>query len=256
VRKVIAVANQKGGVGKTFLVFHLAHFLREKGHRCLLVDLDPQGNLSLALQFSRQLDLGCEVARIFEEERFFAHEVEEGLLLVPSDIGLARYEASAGGVGVYFKLRRALERYLSEEGADFVLLDCPPSLGLFSLSAFVAAQALLVPLRPEMFSVSGLGDLLRVAEEVRENINAALEVTGLVLNAVQERTRVTRETLRELSEHVSLPVLAKFPHSIRAEEALREGRPVWALAPESPLARSLREGLARVLEALEARPSP
>ncbi len=252
-KRVLAVANQKGGVGKTFVVFHLAHFLAEKRKRCLLVDLDPQGNLSLSFQLPRGFEPSCEVAEIFARQEIKAQEISPYIFLVPSDIRLARYEASSGGVGIYFKLKRALEEFSKNHPVDYVLIDCPPSLGLFSLSAFVAADALLIPLRPEMFSVSGLGDLLQVVQEVKENINAALEILGLILNAVQERTKIARQTLTELAQSVELPVLAKLPLSIKAEEALRKGKPVWELTPEVPLARALQEGLHQILEVLEGK---
>ena len=252
--KILAVANQKGGVGKTFLVFHLAHFLAEKGRRSLAVDLDPQGNLSLAFLLPRGLEPTCKVSEVFSRERLEVEEIGPHLFLAPSDIRLARHEASSGGVAVYFKLKRALERFLQEVELDFVLIDCPPSLGLFSLSAFVAANAVLVPMRPEMFSVSGLGDLLQVLEEVRENINPHFRILGVVLNAVQERTRVARQTISELSASVELPILASLPHSIKAEMALREGQPVWRIAPESPLSKALREGFMNIYHKLSSLP--
>jgi len=250
-RRILAVANQKGGVGKTFLVFHLAMALAEKEQRCLLVDLDPQGNLSLAFQLPSGFESSCEVAEVFSRQEIIPREISSNLLLVPSDIRLARYEASSGGVGIYFKLKRALEQFCQQQRVDWVLIDCPPSLGLFSLSAFVAAEALVIPMRPEMFSVSGLGDLLQVVQEVRENINPSLKVLGLVLNAVQERTKIARHTLKELAENVDLPVLAQLPQSIKAEEALRRGQPVWKLFPETPLARALKEGIEQILLTLE-----
>ncbi len=249
---VLAVANQKGGVGKTFLVYHLAHFLAEKGKRVLVVDLDPQGNLSLCFQLGQGLSPGCGACAVFEGEELVFQEAKPNLLVSPADISLARFEASGGGVGVYFKLKKALEKFSGPNAVDQVLIDCPPSLGLFSLSAFVAANQVLVPLKPEVFSVSGLGDLLNVVAEVRENINTGLEVMGLVLNAVQERTRVAKETLSELKEGVELPILAVIPQSIRAEEALRAGLPVWEKAPEAPISSALREGLERIFSALKS----
>jgi len=248
--KVIAVANQKGGVGKTFLTFHLAHFLVEKGFRVLVIDLDPQGNLSLVLKLLSGWRPSCQTAEIFSSENISFEEIQAGLRLVSSDITLARYEASSGGVNFYFKLRRALKKYLAREPEDFVLLDCPPSLGLFSLSAFVAAESLLIPLKPEIFSISGLGDLLRVAEEVKEDINPSLRIMGLVLNAIQKRTRIGRNIQAELAENVSIPVLAQFPASIKAEEAMRRGEPVWKVAFGTPLAKALREGLTNIWQRL------
>ncbi len=247
--KIIAIANQKGGVGKTFLVFHLAHLLRDKGARVLAVDLDPQGNLTLSFCLGEGQRLeGCPAAEIFEHERLSLMALKEGLWLCGADIQLARYEALSRGVGVYFRLKKALARV--KEPLDYVLLDCPPSLGLFSLSAFVAAEKLLVPLRAEVFSVSGLGDLLNVVQEVQENINPRLKVVGLVLNAFDQRTRVARETLAELSQEADLPVLATIPASIKVEESLRAGRPLWRFAPQHKMASLLQEALERVAQHL------
>jgi len=248
--QIIAVANQKGGVGKTFLVFHLAHFLHEVGYRVLALDLDPQGNLTLSFKLAQNSsDDSCLVAEIFERERLLTEELAPGLFLGSSGIKLARYEAISSGVGIYFKLKKALGRYLLEHEIDYVLIDCPPSLGLFSLSAFVAADKLLVPLRAEIFSVSGLGDLLNVVSEVQENINSRLYVAGLVLNAVNERTKVARETLTELQENQALPVLAAIPATIKVEEALRAGIPLWHFDPSHKVAKSLREALQKVIQA-------
>lgn len=246
---ILALANQKGGVGKTFLAFHLAHFLVESGRKVLMIDFDPQGNLSLCFRKSFENDIPCRVTEVFELERLNPETIKEGLWLVPADIRLARFEASSGGVGIYFKLKKAIEAYLKNNPVDVVLIDCPPSLGLFSLSAFVAAQKIIVPLRSEVFSISGLGDLLNVVSEVKENINPNLEVQGLVLNAYQGRTRIGRDTLSELKE-IGLPLLAIIPQSIRAEEALRAGLPVWHLAPEAPISKALEEGLSCILRTL------
>ena len=247
--KILAVANQKGGVGKTFLVFHLAHYLAEAGRRVLAVDLDPQGNLSLAFRLGGGAVEGCGVCGAFAAEGALSPvDLGGGLWLVSADLELARHGEGVRGVGAYFRLRRALEPLAS--GFDAVVLDCPPSLGLLSLSAFVCAGSVLVPLRPEVFSVSGLADLVGVVQEVRETVNPALSVAGLVLNAVQGRTRVARDTLSELRGAVEFPVLAVVPASVRAEEALRAGAPVWRLAPGSALARDLRAGLGAVVRAL------
>ena len=247
--QIIAVANQKGGVGKTFLVFHLAYYLWEQGSRVLAIDLDPQGNLTLSFHLGQgKWPESCLVAEVFERETLPFEEVEKGLCLSGANIQLARYEAQASGVGVYFKLRKALAPH--QETFDFVLIDCPPSLGLFSLSAFVAAEKLLVPLRAEVFSVSGLGDLVNVVQEVQENINPALEIVGLVLNAVHQRTKVARETLAELEKSQGLPVLAQIPASIKIEESLRAGKPLWRLEPGHKMAPRLKEAMAQITQAL------
>jgi len=249
---IVAVANQKGGVGKTFLTFHLAFFARNKGCSILVVDLDPQGNLSLCFRLGENLStLPCLVAEVFEREKLSPIKMKDNFYVVPSDIQLARYEAMTSGVNIYFKLKRALTQFLKESSIDLVLLDCPPSLGLFSLSAFVASQKILVPLRTEVFSISGLGDLMNVVSEIRENINSQLKISGLVLNAVSGRTRIARETLKEIEEGVELPILAVIPHSIKAEEALRLGKPVWEVSPSSRISLEILKGLKNIWSILQ-----
>jgi len=249
--RVVAVVNQKGGVGKTFLVFHLAHFLVERGARVLAVDLDPQGNLTLSFKIREgRVPEDCPAAEIFEEEKLRAEELLPGLFLCGSNIKLARYEAASSGVAIYFKFKKSLKKFFRQKEVDFVLIDCPPSLGLFSLSALVAAHKLIVPLRSEIFSVSGLGDLLNVVSEVKENINPELEIAGLVINALNPRTKVSRETLKELEEAQEIPLLATIPASIKAEEALRAGLPLWQLEPSHKMAGALKKALKDILHSL------
>jgi len=257
-QKVFAIANQKGGVGKTFLVFHLAHLLLEEGQSVLLVDLDPQGNLSLCFRKAYTLseETSCLAARIFEGETLSPVEIQPGLFLVTADIRLARYESLSSGVGVYFKLKQGLAKFFKIQSVDVVLIDCPPSLGLFSLSAFVASWKVLIPLRTEIFSISGLADLLNVTTEIKENINSSLEVCGLVFNAVNPRTRVAKETLEELKQEQDLPILAEVPASVKVEEALRMGEPVWRHAPGNKLAKAIRREISRVANQIISLPPP
>jgi len=247
--KIIAVANQKGGVGKTFLVFHLAHFLWEKKASVLAIDLDPQGNLTLCFSLGYKIILeNCPAAQIFEKEKLVYFPLEKNFWLCGSDIQLARCEAQFSGVGAYFKLKKVLSKL--EKQPDYILIDCPPSLGLFSISAFVAANKLLIPLRAEVFSISGLADLLNVVEEIRENINPELENAGLVLNAVNPRTRVARDTIEALKTEQNLNVLATISASIKVEEALRTGRPLWQLSPGHKMTTSLKEALHSIVSSL------
>lgn len=252
--KVLVVANQKGGVGKTTIVFHLAWLLAEKGKEVLLIDFDPQGNLSWC--FGRLSDdTECPASAIFEKEEIKAEKKQDGIWLTASNIKLARYEAMAGGVNIYFRLRRALQRFAERQSIDYVIIDCPPSLGLFSLSALVAGEKLIIPMRTEVFSVTGLGDLLNIVDEVRENINPDLSVAGIVLNAVSSRTRVARNTLDELSEireELELPLLAVIPATVKIEEALREGIPVWDLKRGSTRAKEIKNYFIALLKKIES----
>lgn len=251
--KILVVANQKGGVGKTSLVFHLTWLFAEAGQKVLVIDLDPQGNLSWCLRRISD-DTECPASAIFEKEEIEAEKRNENVWLTASNIKLARYEAMAGGVNIYFRLRRALQKFCEKQPIDYVLVDCPPSLGLFSLSALVAGESLIIPMRTEVFSVAGLGDLLNIVDEVRENINPNLSVAGLVINAVSPRTKVAKNTLAELSEiteELNLPILSVIPATIKMEEALREGVPVWQVKPENPIAKKIKNEFQRLIEKLE-----
>ena len=250
--KILVVANQKGGVGKTSLVLHLTWVLSEIGRRVLVIDLDPQGNLSWCLKRLSDETL-CPAAAVFEKEEVHAERIAENIWLTASNIKLARYEAMAGGVNIYFRLRRALQKFRKEHPLDHVIIDCPPSLGLFSLSALVAGESLVIPMRTEVFSVAGLGDLLNIVDEVRENINPNLSIAGLVLNAVSSRTRVAQNTLNELSEiteELGLPILSVIPATVKMEEALREGLPVWQLKSQTPLVKKIRSEFQQLIEKL------
>jgi len=250
--KVIVVANQKGGVGKTTVVFHLSWLLAEKGDKVLAIDLDPQGNLSWCMAGISDNE-ECAAATIFENEKIKMQEITENLWLTASNIKLARFEAVGGGVNVYFRFRKALEKLAQEQSVDWVVVDCPPSLGLFSLSALVAAEILFIPMRAEIFSVAGLGDLLNVTREIQENINPRLYVAGMVLNAVRLRTRVAKNTLEELSEmsgELKIPVVAVLPATIRVEEALRKRVPVWRLGRKNHVEEKIRAEFQKLVEVL------
>jgi len=230
--RIIAVGNQKGGVGKTALAFHLIRGLVERGFSVLVIDLDPQGHLSAT--FRRQDR--CSALHIFDDDpRISIEHVEENLDLVASNVELAKVETRVS-LESFVKLRKALRKVT---GYRYVIVDCPPSLGLLTANALCAADAILVPVTPSYFSIRALEDLHGLIESVREEgFNPGIAIGGIVMNFV-ERTLVAREAEEVLRERYGNVLYhTKIPKSVRVEEALQEGIPVWKFAPDTSVARA------------------
>lgn len=238
---IISICNQKGGVGKTTLTYHLAWGLYEAGQHVLLIDIDPQGNLTSL--FEKQDT--CNVLSIFNRipelmPKYVAGNIEErsSIFLVSSNIHLSTAESNTT-LANYTKLKRALE--YKKTMWDYVLIDCPPSLGLFTMNSFTASDYIFIPTLPYRFSLIGLQDLMEVIDSIKmDGINPALRVLGVAVNQT-DRTVVAREALKELEE--TFPKLlfsAKIPKTIRIEEALQSQKPLWWYDPLHPASDELR----------------
>jgi len=231
--RIIAMINQKGGVGKTTSVVNLGAALASLGYRVMLVDLDAQAHLTYSLGIAAD-DLEWTVYRLLKGEASLAQVLLErhGLFILPSSIDLAAAEIEfSTEVG-----REALLKNVLKNAAnfDYILLDCPPNLGLLTLNALTAAKEVFVPLQAEFLSIKGLNKLMEMAEKVKQRVNAELEISGILVTQHDQRLKLHQEVVEDLRSHFGPKV---FQTVIRRNVALAEatsfGQPVIAYAPKS-----------------------
>jgi len=250
VSQTIACANQKGGVGKTTTVVNLATYLGLAGRRVLVLDLDPQGNATSGFGVDRAA-LTSTTYEALSEGRPIAELVmpsgSDGVDLVPSAIGLAALEVElAGATQRERRLARAVatvaERY------DDVLIDCPPALGLLTVNALTAADSVLIPLQCEYYALEGLGQLIATIDLVRDHLNPALHICGVLLTMFDARTKLSADVAGEVRRHLrDLVYETVVPRSVRLAEAPSYGQPIARYSPESRGAASYRDLAAEYL---------
>ena len=227
--RVLAVANQKGGVGKTTTAVNLATALAACGRDVLIVDLDPQGNATTGLGLLGQRR-EKSIYQVITEGASLADTMMNtmvgGMTLVPSSLELVGAEVElVAGERREFRLRDALESVVS--AFDYVLIDCPPALGLLTLNALVAADAVLVPLQTEFYALEGLSHLLRTVERVKRAFNPPLEIQGIVLTMVDRRNNLSEMVARDVRAHLGNKVYdTVIPRNVRVSEAPSHGKPV------------------------------
>jgi chromosome partitioning protein len=242
--RVLAIANQKGGVGKTTTAVNLGASLAELGYRTLIIDLDPQGNASTGLGIDTR-NLASSMYDVILSEASLEDCVEpssvKNLFVAPASLDLAGAEIEL--VPLFsreLRLKRAIEGVL--DGYDFVLIDCPPSLGLLTVNGLAAASEVLVPIQCEYYALEGLGQLLRNVELVRKSLNPTLEVSTIVLVMYDARTKLADQVVNEVRAHFGDKVCRMVvPRTVRLSEAPSYGQPVLTFDPTSRGAVAYRE---------------
>ncbi|NYJ29402.1 chromosome partitioning protein [Galbitalea soli] len=252
--RIFTVANQKGGVGKTTTTVNLAAALARAGARVLVIDLDPQGNASTALGVEHRSETvsvydviinDVPVAEAIQKSPEFA-----ALYCVPATIHLAGAEIELVSlVAREQRLRRALDTFLDEspEPFHFVFIDCPPSLGLLTINAFVAAREVLIPIQCEYYALEGLSQLLKNIELIEKHLNPTLSVSTILLTMYDGRTNLANQVAQDVRDHFPSEVLnAVIPRSVRISEAPSYGQTVISYDTNSPGSISYLEAAAEI----------
>ena len=237
--RIIAMANQKGGVGKTTTAINLAAGLVELGYRVLVVDLDPQGNASTGLGItSEQRDLTTYDLVLGEADAADVIQATdiEGLYISPAtvDLSSADIEMISNEKRSYLLHDALRQRSLDAFRLDFVLIDCPPSLSLLTVNAMVAAHSVLVPLQSEFFALEGLSQLMLTVREVRQTANSALRIEGVVLTMYDQRNNLSRQVEADARDNLGdLVFKTVIPRNVRVSEAPSYAMPVLSYDSES-----------------------
>jgi chromosome partitioning protein len=227
--KVIAVANQKGGVGKTTTSINLAASIAQLGRRVLIVDIDPQGNTTSGLGINKADVKRCIYDVLIDEvpaEQVIVEAGLKNLYIMPATIQLA---------GVEIELSQAISRELRLKWAlqpirdqfDYIFVDCPPSLGIITLNALTAADSVLIPIQCEFYALEGLGQLLNTIRIVQKHLNKSLEIEGVLLTMFDARTNLSVQVMEEVKKYFQKKVYRTvIPRNVRLSEAPSDGQPI------------------------------
>ena len=247
--RIIAVSNQKGGVGKTTTSVNLAACVAEKGKRVLLVDIDPQGNASSGLGVTERSPSIYDVLLGEESAENAVRKTEfDNLSVLPSDMALAGAEIELVAIPERETLlRKALETVRSQ--FDYIFIDCPPSLSLLTLNAMTAADSVLIPMQCEYYALEGVGQLMNTLQLVKKRLNPALEIEGVVLTMLDGRTNLGLQVVQEVKKYFKSRVYGSvIPRNVRLSEAPSHGEPINVYDARSTGAEAYRALAAEFIE--------
>ena len=242
--KIVAICNQKGGVGKTSTAVSMASCLAIEGRKTLLIDLDPQGNSTSGLGINKT-DVQKSVYHALLENtplaEIYLPSCVENLLVVPANQDLAGTEVElVGELGREGRLRKALSQL--DPSYEVVIIDCPPSFGLLTINALTAANSVLIPIQCEYYALEGLSQLMKTIGLIRDNLNPALEIEGIVMTMADFRTKLTQEVIDEVRKHFGEKVYKTvIPRNIRLSEAPGFGKPIFLYDKDSEGARKYKD---------------
>ncbi len=251
--RIISICNQKGGVGKTSTAVSLSSGLALEGKRCLLVDLDPQGNATSGVGIDKNKVEKSIYDTLLEEAKITDVLIPtqiENLFVVPSNSNLAGAEVElVSEFGREGRLKKALSQL--PENYDYIIIDCPPSFGLLTINALTAAHSVIIPIQCEYYALEGLSQLLKTVQLIKDNLNASLEIEGVLMTMADFRTNLTQDVINEVKKHFGDKVFKTIiSRNIRLSEAPGYGKPIFLYDKDSDGAKKYKEF---VLEFLERR---
>lgn len=242
--KIIAICNQKGGVGKTSTAVSLASGLAMEGKKCLLIDLDPQGNATSGMGLDKHSATKSIYHALLEDvplADIFVPTQVENLFMIPANEQLSGTEVElVSEMGREGKLKKALSQL--DPSFEFVFIDCPPSLGLLTINALTGAGSVIIPLQCEYYALEGLSQLVKTIDLIKDNLNASLHIQGIVMTMADFRTNLTQEVINEVKKHFGDKVYNTIiPRNIRLSEAPGFGKPIYLYDKDSEGAKKYRE---------------
>lgn len=253
--KIIAVANQKGGVGKTTTSVNLSTILAKKGKKVVLLDADPQGNATSGLGVEKKVEKSLYDVLINEEpvKNTLKDTIEKNLKICPSNMNLAGAEVElVSQMSREHRLKEQLEKI--KDDYDYIFIDCPPSLGLITLNSFTAADSVLIPVQCEYYALEGLGQLINTINLVKKHLNKSLEIEGAILTMYDIRTNLSNQVVKEVKKYFDDKVYKTvIPRNVRLSEAPSFGMPITVYDPKSKGAKSYEKLAKEFLKIQEAK---